>query len=97
MKNYQIVYKETLIHTFNVEANSEAEAKVVFEEKLAYGEFDFSDGEIDTTEFSIKEDEIMKTYNFKVCFGEGRHADGLYSVQAENEDMAYDIALQYGI
>ena len=36
----------------------------------------------------------MKTYNFKVCFGEGRHADGLYSVQAENEDMAYDIALR---
>ena len=56
MKNYQIVYKETLIHTFNVEANSEAEAKAVFEEKLAYGEFDFSDGEIDTTEFIIKED-----------------------------------------
>jgi hypothetical protein len=36
----------------------------------------------------------MKTFNFKVCFGEGRYADGLYSVQAENEDAAYDMALK---
>ena len=36
----------------------------------------------------------MKTYNFKVCFGEGRWADGVYSVQAEDEEMATDIALQ---
>lgn len=55
MKNYRIIYKETLIHTFDVEANSEEEAKEVFEGKIAYGEFDFSDGEIDTTEFIIKE------------------------------------------
>ena len=55
MKTYTIVYKETLIHTFEVEANSPEEAKNVFEEKIAYGEFDFSDGEIDTTEFNIKE------------------------------------------
>lgn len=54
MKNYKIVYKETLIHTFDVEASSEEEAKAVFEEKIAYGEFDFSDGEIDTTEFIVK-------------------------------------------
>ena len=36
----------------------------------------------------------MKTYDFKVCFGEGRFAGGVYSVQAENEDMATDMALQ---
>jgi hypothetical protein len=36
----------------------------------------------------------MKIYNFKVCFGEGRWADGVYSVEAEDEDMATDIALQ---
>jgi hypothetical protein len=35
----------------------------------------------------------MKTYNLKVCFGEGRWANGVYTVQAENEDMAVDIAL----
>lgn len=36
----------------------------------------------------------MKTYEFKVCFGDGRWASGVYSVQAENEDMATVIALQ---
>lgn len=35
----------------------------------------------------------MKTYNFKVCFGEGRWANGVYTVQAEDEDMAVNIAL----
>ena len=35
----------------------------------------------------------MQTYNFKVCFGEGRWANGVYSVQAEDEDMAVDMAL----
>ena len=35
----------------------------------------------------------MREYNFKVCFGEGRWANGVYSVQAENEDMATDMAL----
>lgn len=35
----------------------------------------------------------MKEYNFKVCFGEGRWANGVYSVQAEDEDMATDMAL----
>lgn len=35
----------------------------------------------------------MKKYNFNVCFGEGRWANGVYSVQAESEDMATQIAL----
>lgn len=55
MKNYRVIYKETLIHTFDVDANSEEEAKAIFEEKIADGEFDFSDGEIDDTEFIINE------------------------------------------
>ena len=35
----------------------------------------------------------MKEYSFKVCFGEGRWANGEYTVQAENEDEATDMAL----
>jgi hypothetical protein len=35
----------------------------------------------------------MKEYNFKVCFGEGKWANGVYSVQAEDEDMAVGMAL----
>ena len=36
----------------------------------------------------------MKTYEFNVCFGEGRWANGTYSVEAEDEEMATDMALQ---
>lgn len=35
----------------------------------------------------------MREYEFKVCFGEGRWANGVYTVQAEDEDMATDMAL----
>lgn len=35
----------------------------------------------------------MREYDFKVCFGEGRWAKGVYSVQAEDEEMATDMAL----
>ncbi len=35
----------------------------------------------------------MKTYNFKVCFGDGRWANGVYTVQADDEDIAEDMAL----
>ena len=36
----------------------------------------------------------MKIYDFKVCFGDGRWAGGIYSVKAENEEVATCIALQ---
>ena len=35
----------------------------------------------------------MKTYDFKVCFGEGRWANGVYSVEAADEDTAVEMAL----
>lgn len=35
----------------------------------------------------------MKNYKFKVCFGEGRYANGVYTVKAENEEKATEIAL----
>lgn len=53
---YKVVYKETLIHTFYVDAENTDEAKEKFEQGLMDGEFDFSDGEIDDTEFTIKEE-----------------------------------------
>lgn len=36
----------------------------------------------------------MKTYNFKVCFDGGKWTNGVYSVEAEDEDAAIEIALQ---
>ena len=35
----------------------------------------------------------MKEYNFNVCFGEGRWAKGTYSVAAECEEDAVEMAL----
>ena len=44
-KTYEIVYTETLVHKFEVEASTPEEAKRVFEERNNNGEFDFSYGE----------------------------------------------------
>ena len=55
MKTYKVTYKETLIHTFYVEANNEEEAKEAFEEDLMQGKVDFSDGEVSNTEYALEE------------------------------------------
>ena len=54
MKTYVVHYTETLVHTFYVEANSEEEADKVFREKSMACEFDFSDGEITETGYTIE-------------------------------------------
>ena len=56
MKTYKVTYKETLVHTFYVEANSEEEAEEVFKAQSMACELDFSDGEIDETEYIIEEE-----------------------------------------
>ena len=56
MKDYQIIYNEVLTHSFQVEANSEEEAKSEFQKMLRNGELDFSYGEITDTSFEIYED-----------------------------------------
>ena len=56
MKTYKVTYKETLVHTFYVEANNEEEAARVFEQDAMAGRIDFSDGEVEDTEYTIKED-----------------------------------------
>ena len=55
MKTYKVIYKETVIHAFYVDANDEEEAREAFEQGLMDGTFDFSDGDIDETEFKIEE------------------------------------------
>ena len=56
MKTYKVTYKETLIHTFYVEANNEEEAEEIFKAQSMACELDFSDGEIDETEYIIEEE-----------------------------------------
>lgn len=56
MKTYKVIYTETLVHTFYVEANSEEEAEEIFKAQSMACELDFSYGEIDETEYIIEED-----------------------------------------
>lgn len=55
MKTYKVTYTEKLIHTCYVDANNEEEAKDAFEEDLMQGRVDFSDGEVDETEYKLEE------------------------------------------
>lgn len=64
MKTYKVTYKETLIHTFYVEANDEEEAAIVFEEGCMNSQFDFSDGDIDETGYTIVEDDDTYHYHY---------------------------------
>ena len=47
---YKVVYTETIVHEFYVEANSIEEAKEEFNRMLRDSELDFSDGEVVDTE-----------------------------------------------
>lgn len=64
MKVYKVTYKETLLHTFYVEADNEEKAEEAFEQGLMDGSFDFSDGAIDETDYSIKECDDKYHYHY---------------------------------
>lgn len=56
MKTYKIVYKETLVHWFYVDAENEHDAEEKFNQGLMDGEFDFSDGSVDEADYNIEEE-----------------------------------------
>ena len=56
MKTYVVIYKETVIHEFYVDAENETEAQDKFEQGLMDGEFDFTHGYTDETNYKIEED-----------------------------------------
>ena len=64
MKTYKVTYIEKLIHTFYVEANSEEEAEEAFEQGMMDGAFDLSDGEIDTTDYWVEEENDEYHYHY---------------------------------
>ena len=55
MKIYEVTYRETLVHKFYVEANSIGEACAIFGNGCMNCEFDFSDGVVDETDYTIAE------------------------------------------
>ena len=46
MKTYKVIYTESLVHAFYVDAENEEEARQEFDRKAANGEFDYSDGAV---------------------------------------------------
>ena len=54
-KTYKVIYKETSLGVYFVDASSEEEALAKFEKASAEGEIDFSDMEINETETTVKE------------------------------------------
>ena len=64
MKTYKVTYKETILHTFYVEANNEEEAEKVFEEGCENSQFDFSGGEVDDTDYWVEESDDQYHYHY---------------------------------
>lgn len=56
MKNYMIIYTETVSHTFYVDADSKDDAEEKFKQMNESGELDFSYGDVVDTETKIYED-----------------------------------------
>jgi hypothetical protein len=55
IKEYTVIYKEEVVHTFYVTANSEEEAEEEFDRLVEEGEIDFSRGEVCDTSINIFE------------------------------------------
>lgn len=45
-KSYTVIYEETIVHTFTVDASDKEHARLLFENERMRGELDFSDGEL---------------------------------------------------
>ena len=54
-KTYEIIYTETSVGIYYVDANSEEEAKKKFEQASMDGEIDFTDMYVDDTDIKVKE------------------------------------------
>jgi hypothetical protein len=46
VKTYKVIYTESLVHAFYVDAENEEAAREEFDRKSVNGELDFSDGEV---------------------------------------------------
>ena len=57
MRTYKITYTETLIHEFYVDAENETEAQEKFEQGIIDGDFDFTYGYVDKTDYQIEEEQ----------------------------------------
>lgn len=57
MKTYKITYTETIVYEFYVDAENEKDADEKFKQGLYEGEFDFTRGDVDISDYTIEEEE----------------------------------------
>ena len=69
-KTYEIVYTETLVHKFEVEASTPEEARRVFEERNNKGEFDFSYGELVDSSITVEGGETNEFLKYEAFCNE---------------------------
>ena len=58
MRNYKIIYTETLQHEFHIEANSKEEAEAMFNLLNNFGAYDYSRGEVVDIKMEIVQERI---------------------------------------
>ena len=64
-KTFNVIYTETLVHKFEIEASTPEEAKKVFEERNNKGEFDFSYGELVDSSITVEGSETNKFLKYE--------------------------------
>ena len=69
-KTFNVIYTETLVHKFEIEASTPEEAKKVFEERNNKGEFDFSYGELVDSSITVEGGETNEFLKYEAFCNE---------------------------
>ena len=69
-KTFNVIYTETLVHKFEIEASTPEEAKKMFEERNNKGEFDFSYGELVDSSITVEGGETNEFLKYEAFCNE---------------------------
>ena len=69
-KTFNVIYTETLVHKFEIEASTPEEAKKMFEERNNKGGFDFSYGELVDSSITVEGGETNEFLKYEAFYNE---------------------------
>lgn len=69
-KTFNVIYTETLVHKFEIEASTPEEAKKMFEKRNNKGEFDFSYGELVDSSITVEGGETNEFLKYEAFCNE---------------------------
>ena len=69
-KTFNVIYTETLVHKFEIEASTPEEAKKMFEERNKKGGFDFSYGELVDSSITVEGGETNEFLKYEAFYNE---------------------------